>query len=172
VLGLVALGFVLGRSTQTTPSAPSALSAPPSTPPPAPPERADPVVEVRPAAAPPVQAAPAEREAGAPAVDAAPPEAPAAPAPRPARVARAARGDAPRSPEAAPARSKPRASDPPTRDATFAEVRDLIREVREVDPERGDAMLPTLLEAGPANVATLNRLRTEARALLEAARGE
>jgi hypothetical protein len=51
-------------------------------------------------------------------------------------------------------------------------VRDLIREVREVDPERGDAMLPTLLEAGPANVATLNRLRTEARALLEAARGE
>lgn len=51
-------------------------------------------------------------------------------------------------------------------DATYEEVHALLKRVKALDPERGRAMLATFLEAGQGNVATLNRLRGEARAFL------
>lgn len=60
-------------------------------------------------------------------------------------------------------------------DATYEEVRALVRRVRQLNPDRGNAMLATLLEAGRTNLDTLHRLRREARSFLETApahRGE
>lgn len=54
-------------------------------------------------------------------------------------------------------------------DATFEEVRALLKRVRAVDPSRGSAMFVTFTEAGRRNTAMLNRLRRQARAVLREA---
>lgn len=56
------------------------------------------------------------------------------------------------------------------KDATYGEVRALLREVRRRDPAAGGAMLATLVEAGAGNVKKLNELRAEAQIILQ--RGE
>jgi eukaryotic-like serine/threonine-protein kinase len=59
-----------------------------------------------------------------------------------------------------------RAAEPVAQNATKDEVLALIRKVRDVDPERAKKMIPTLNEAGDDNVAVLNDLRAQARAIL------
>ena len=52
-------------------------------------------------------------------------------------------------------------------DATFEEVRALLKRVRKVNPERGHALLVTLAEAGRNNPTKLNELRRQAAAILQ-----
>jgi|GEM_PF-2122116 len=85
----------------------------------------------------------------------APPPPPAEPAP-PTKVRRVAR----KAPDkvAAPA--------PAQVDATFNEVRALLKKVRAVDPTRASAMFATMMEAGHDNKSALNDLRRQARSIL------
>lgn len=52
-------------------------------------------------------------------------------------------------------------------DATYEEVRALVKQVRKVDSQKGRAMLVTLVEAGKQNPKVLNKLRREAKQVLE-----
>jgi hypothetical protein len=56
----------------------------------------------------------------------------------------------------------------PTPDATFNEVRSLVKKVRAIDGQRGKEMFATMMEAGRTNQTALNRLRTEAQRILRA----
>ena len=58
-------------------------------------------------------------------------------------------------------------SAPAPADATFAEVRALIRQVRALDANKGGEMFATLTEAGRDNPEVLNRLRRDAKRYLE-----
>lgn len=51
-------------------------------------------------------------------------------------------------------------------DATYDEVLKLVMRVKRVDPDRGKAMYPTVMEAGHSNTKELNRIRAEARTIL------
>ena len=67
-------------------------------------------------------------------------------------------------------RPEPKPKHPPRarpKDATYAEVRNLVRRVRAIEPAQGGAMLATLVEAGASNTDMLNRLRTQALLILE-----
>lgn len=92
-------------------------------------------------------------------------------APEPRRQRSPRRRTVPRTPDlpgaagsAASAESATEAA--PPRNATFEEVRELVRQVQAVDAELGGAMLATLVEAGSGNTEALNRLRARARARL------
>ncbi len=96
--------------------------------------------------------------------------------PEPRRTAPAPpRKPGPAATEAAPPPPLPRpqpapepAAPPSTAaDASFDEVRELVRRVKAVDPARGGAMFATLAEAGRDNVEKLNQLRREARQFLQ-----
>ena len=66
-------------------------------------------------------------------------------------------------------RSSPRAQRQKSnhqRPATYDEVRNLIRRVKRLNPEAAEAMLITLIEAGPNNTSALNRLRRQAEKVL------
>lgn len=56
----------------------------------------------------------------------------------------------------------------PTPDATFNEVRSLVKKVRAIDGQRGKEMFATMMEAGRTNQTALNTLRTEAQRILRA----
>ncbi len=54
----------------------------------------------------------------------------------------------------------------PTPDATFNEVRSLVKKVRAIDSKRGKEMFATMMEAGRTNQVALNTLRKEAQGIL------
>jgi serine/threonine protein kinase len=56
-------------------------------------------------------------------------------------------------------------------DATYAEVLDLVTRVKRIDPDKGRAMFPSLIEAGRSNTKELNRLRAEAKSILAKSNG-
>lgn len=53
-----------------------------------------------------------------------------------------------------------------TPDATFDEVRALLKKVRAVDPDKASAMFATMVEAGNDNKSALNELRRQAQRIL------